>query len=61
MCRLGLSPGEWLVISCDDLSEFNYAFRVTPARARRNASRVRLPGGFFKSFRILLPELAGAA
>ena len=51
LCRLGLEPGEWLAVSCDDLREFYYTFRVPTARARRNALRVRLPAARFKAFK----------
>ena len=59
LCRLGLEPGEWLAVSCDDLREFYYTFRVPPARARRNALRVRLPAARFKAFQAWRPELEG--
>ena len=59
LCRMGLAPGEWLVVSCDDLREFYDTFKVPPARAKRNALRVRLPGDRFKAFRAWRPELAG--
>ena len=59
LCRLGLAPGEWLAVSCDDLREFYYTFKVPPARAKRNALRVRLPSSRFVGFRAWRPELEG--
>ena len=35
--RMSLAPGERLVVSCEDLREFYYTFKVPPARAKRNA------------------------
>ena len=56
---MSLEPGEWLAVSCDDLREFYYTFKVPPAWARRNALRVRIPGDRFKAFSAWRPELEG--
>ena len=59
LTRIQLRPDERLVISGDDLREFYYTFKVSPARARRNALAVVYDASDFSEFSCWDPALAG--
>ena len=59
LTRIQLRDDERLVISGDDLREFYYTFKVSSARARRNALAVVYDAEDFREFACWDPALAG--
>eukprot|EP00974_Lingulodinium_polyedra_P104649 10132213-Lingulodinium_polyedra.AAC.1 len=59
LTRLRLKPGQWLEVSTDDLREMYYTFKVSTARAKRNALRVKFPAEAFRGFAAWGEALAG--
>ena len=59
LIRIQLRDNERLVISGDDLGEFYCTFKVSPARARRNALAVVCDAEDFREFACWDPALAG--
>ena len=59
LTRIQFRENERLVISGDDLREFYYTFKVSSARARRNALAVVYDAEDFREFTCWDPALAG--